>query len=152
MTSRSSMLTEAVHYSPAMRKAHLLGSLFPFGTGPLLVNAASNTETRRETETKRGRKEERGKRERWRDEEGERDTKRERASQTKREKHEETTGRRKERSGRRGPKKGRGEEEGRFSTLSSRDSSSNFGRAHSLLFLVMPSRWSNQRCCGLRLW
>ena len=40
----------------------------------------------------------------------------------------------------------------RFSTLSSLVSSSNFGRAHSLLFLVMVSRWSNQQYRGPWSW
>ena len=41
----------------------------------------------------------------------------------------------------------------RFSTpLSLSCLSSNFGRAHSLLFLVMPSRWSNQQYRGPWSW
>ena len=40
----------------------------------------------------------------------------------------------------------------RLSALSSLVSSSNFGRAHSLLFLVTPSRWSNQQFRGPWSW
>ena len=67
---------------------------------------------------------ERGERGKDGERDGERDRERERERETQRQ---------------------RDRERVRFSTPLSLVSSSNFGRAHSLLFLVMPSRWSNQQ-------
>ena len=80
-------------------------------------------------ETRRGkRKKEKGKRKK---EKGERKRERESESESERKKERKRV---------------------RFSTLSSLVSSSNFCRAHSLLFLVMPSRWSNQQFRGPWSW